>query len=55
VDREIAVQVDLVDAVTKFAEANTVWILGTIGAGATGLWAWWRRRRKSKPPDWQTP
>jgi hypothetical protein len=48
VDRNIAVQVDLVDAVSKFAEANAVWILGSFGAGATGLWAWWTRRRKSK-------
>lgn len=51
-DKEIAVQVDLVDAVSKFAAANAVWILGTFGAGATGLWAWWKRR-KSKATDGQ--
>jgi hypothetical protein len=55
VDKEIAVQVDLVDAVSKFAAANAVWILGTLGAGVTGLWAWWKRRRKSKAPDGPTP
>ena len=55
VDKDIAVQVDLVDAVSKFAETNAVWILGTFGAGATGLWAWWKRRRKSRAPGGQTP
>lgn len=55
VDRDISVQVDLVDAVSKFAEANTVWVLGTLGAGLAGLWAWWKRRRKSKASDGQTP
>lgn len=55
VDKDIAVQVDLVGAVSKFAETNAVWLLGTFGAGATGLWAWWKRKKKPKPPDWQTP
>jgi hypothetical protein len=55
VDKNIAVQVDLVDAVSKFAAANAVWILGSFGAGATGLWAWWKRRKKAKAPAAQTP
>jgi hypothetical protein len=55
VDREIAVQVDPVDAVTKFAVTNAVWILGSLGAGLAALWAWWKKRRKPKAPSWQTP
>lgn len=55
VDREIAVQVDPFGAVSKFAEANAVWILTTVGAGFAGLWAWWKRRKKPKVPTWETP
>jgi hypothetical protein len=55
VDRDIAVQVDPVGAVTKFVETNTVWILGTLGACGTALWAWWKRRKKAKVPAWQVP
>jgi len=51
VDKDIAVQVDLVDVVSKSAQANAVSILGTLDAGATGMWAWWKRRKKSRPPD----
>jgi len=55
VDREIAVQVDPVGAVMNFAGKNAVWILGSLGTGITGLWAWWRKRKKSKGPSGQTP
>jgi TonB family protein len=55
VDREIAVQVDPFGAVSKFAEANAVWILTTVGAGFAGLWAWLKKRKKSKVPSWETP
>jgi hypothetical protein len=54
VDRDIAVQVDPVDAVTKFVETNAAWILGSIGAGLTALWAWWKKRKTSKTSSSQT-
>jgi hypothetical protein len=50
VDREIAVQVDPVDAVTTFVKANTVWVLGTLGAGIVAVWGWLKRPKKRKPP-----
>ncbi len=55
VDREIAVRVDPIAAVTNFAAANTVWIFTTLGGAIAALWAWWRKRRKRKTPDWETP
>ena len=55
VDRDIAVQVDPIDAVTKFVQANGVWILTTLGAGIAGLWAWLKKRKKAKTPSWETP
>jgi hypothetical protein len=55
VDREIAVQVDPVDAATKFAKENGVWVVTTLGAAVAGAWAWLKRRKKSKAPAWENP
>ncbi len=55
VDRDVAVQVDPVDAAETFAKANGVWILTTVGAGLAGLWAWLRKKKKPKQPGWETP
>jgi hypothetical protein len=55
VDREIAVQVDPVDAAAKFAKENGVWMLTTLGAAIAGGWAWLKRRKKSKAPAWENP
>jgi hypothetical protein len=55
VDRDIAVRVDPVDAATKFAQANGVWILTTLGAAIAALWAWFKKRKKEKAHTWETP
>ena len=55
VDRDIAVQVDPVDAAEVFVKANGVWMLTTLGAGLAGLWAWLRKKKKPKQPSWETP
>jgi hypothetical protein len=55
VDRDIAVRVDPINAITTFAAANTVWVLGSLGAGIAALWAWFKRRKKPGPPKWETP
>lgn len=55
VDREIAVAVDPVAATEDFLKANTVWVLGLIGAGGTAVWTWLRKRKKPEAARWQTP
>jgi hypothetical protein len=58
VDREIAVQVDPIDAAETFAKANGVWILTTLGAGLAGSWAFLKKRKNPKrqdPPTWEKP
>jgi SH3 domain-containing YSC84-like protein 1 len=55
VDRDIVVQVDPVHESAEFVNENWHWILTTLGAGIAAAWAWWRKRKKSKVPDWQTP
>ena len=55
VDREIAVQVDPLDAAARFAKENSVWVLTTLGAAIAALWAWRKKRKKSKAPAWENP
>lgn len=56
VDREIAVQVNPVDAAAKFAKENWHWIVTTVGAGLAAAWAWWKKRRKlAATREWETP
>ena len=53
IDKDIAVAVDPVDAATKFAKENTVWILGILGTAIAALFALWRKRgnpSSSNPP-----
>jgi hypothetical protein len=51
VDRNVAVQVDPVNAAESFLQANTVWVLGVIGAGIASVWTWLRKRKKTEAPD----
>lgn len=55
VDRNVAVQVDPVNAAKSFFQANTVWVLGVIGAAIASLWAWFKKQKKAKSADWETP
>lgn len=55
IDRDITVRVDPIGALTNFAAANAVWLLTTLGAGFAGLWAWLKKRKKTKTPNWETP
>lgn len=50
VDRTIAVQVDPVNALENFFQANTVWALGVLSAAIASIWTWLRKRKKSKAP-----
>lgn len=51
VDRNVAVQVDPVNAVENFFQTNTVWVLGVIGTGILSVWGWLKKRKKSKSTD----
>lgn len=51
VDRDIAVQVDPIDAARKFASGNWQWILTTLGAGLVAAWKFLSKRKK---PQTQT-
>jgi len=55
VDRNVAVQVDPVNAAERFFQANTVWVLGVIGAAIASLWAWFKKQKKTKSAKWETP
>jgi len=55
VDRNVAVQVDPVNAAESFFQANTVWVLGVIGAAIASLWAWFKKQKKTKSAKWETP
>jgi hypothetical protein len=39
------VQVDPVNAVETFLQANTIWALGILGTGALALWKWLTRKK----------
>jgi hypothetical protein len=47
VDRDIRVKVDPVNAFTTFVQANSVWVLTTLGAAVAALWGLWRKRKKA--------
>jgi hypothetical protein len=55
VDRDISVEVDALDATEKFVEKNSVWVFGTLGTCIAGGWAWLKRRKEPKTPDWEIP
>jgi hypothetical protein len=48
IDREIAVQVDPVEEVTKFAENNWQWIIATLSAIAGGGWKYIKHRKRTE-------
>ena len=47
VDRDIDVQVDALNAIQTFIQSNTVWVLGVLGAAATAMWGWFRKKGKA--------
>jgi hypothetical protein len=47
VDRNVAVQVDPINALETFLQANTIWALGLAGTGLAGIWAWLKKRKKT--------
>jgi hypothetical protein len=56
VDRDVAVQVDPVDAVERFVEGNVVWTLGGLGTAIAGLCAWFRKPKKPQAAKtWEIP
>ncbi len=55
VDRNVAVQVDPVNAAESFFQANAVWVLGVLGAAIASIWAWLKKQKKPKSADWETP
>lgn len=55
VDRNVAVQVDPLNTAENFFQTNTVWVLGIIGAAIASIWAWLKKQKKPKSPDWETP
>ncbi len=55
IDRNVAVQVDPVNAAESFFQANTVWALGVIGAAIASIWAWFKKKKKTKSADQETP
>ncbi|MBS1813613.1 MAG: hypothetical protein JSS87_01925 [Acidobacteria bacterium] len=47
VDRDIEVKVDPLNALSTFFQSNTVWVLGVLGAAATAIWGWFRKRKSA--------
>lgn len=51
IDRDVAVQVDPVDAVTSFMEGNWQWLIATLTAVGGAAWKFLNSRKKQDGPD----
>jgi hypothetical protein len=51
IDRDVALQVDPVDAVTSFMEGNWQWLIATLTAVGGAAWKFLSSRKKQDGPD----